>query len=434
MKILDLYKSILKAASLEADAGGYISMVMGESKPVLVGGKRLVLPQPEQLSNPDWSERVAFHPLVENILRGESEVLTKFRQVLNLRLNYVLGVVFYEMVLLSASPAEHAKLTPDQGAFLSRVKDSDERTVKDLKKILDAMPLNQTQKSFVNIFLKRGGNIGDRRYSRVGVVSFPLYQELTRPNYDGSVFGVKLRVKDRASFTALLEYIMPDIADVNNYHRGSDSKIAPFLDSLMKAFVAVASPLNDLIEMFGSVFDEPEKLVFESAWLESFENLDSYSVEIRTIPALDGNQGTSTKAPTVTSSAATAETTTAAVPVTQQAQQPAVQKPWEPPVVQQPMVQQQWQQGHLMQPMAQQQVQPGIVKTERGVDFESVLRSNPALAMSVSNFGMQQMPYQMQQMPQAPRWASGGGAFNNQQQMQMQPQYMGAPVQSGRLI
>ena len=38
-------------------------------------------------------------------------------------------------------------------------------------KLMAAMPSDQTQQAFCSIFLKRTGTVGDKRYSRVGVVS-----------------------------------------------------------------------------------------------------------------------------------------------------------------------------------------------------------------------------------------------------------------------
>ena len=63
MKILDLYKSILATAGLVTTSDGFIKMEIGDkTKPATVKGKSLVLPTPEHLKNPDWTNREQFHP------------------------------------------------------------------------------------------------------------------------------------------------------------------------------------------------------------------------------------------------------------------------------------------------------------------------------------------------------------------------------------
>jgi hypothetical protein len=75
MKLLDLYRSILKTAHLIVDAEGFVSQVRGANKePFLVDGQRLVLPTDEQMRAGE-ADTVAFHVLFEYLTRGESPVL-----------------------------------------------------------------------------------------------------------------------------------------------------------------------------------------------------------------------------------------------------------------------------------------------------------------------------------------------------------------------
>jgi hypothetical protein len=288
-KMLDFYESVLKAAGLVVTSDGCVSVVTSkEPKPMTLKGKRLVLPTKEHQANPNPDAKIVFHPLVENVMRGESEVFERFRMALNSRLNVVIGSIVTMLLTLGTSQAEQHKLTPEQSEFLSKVKNADEKTLAALKKIMDSLPAAAHQKLFVSMFLKRGGTVGEKRYSRVGVVHFPFYNDLKKG--EAELHGVKLRVKDREALVGLLDYILPeqDIAGV--YNRGSNSTIAPSLEALMSAFRAVAAPINDLLSRFEGVL--PENLTIESGWSEQLDNLDELLPEIRSTPMQAGNEGT----------------------------------------------------------------------------------------------------------------------------------------------
>jgi len=373
MKLMDLYKSILSAAGLTTTSDGFVKMKIGDkSKPATVKGKSVVLPTQEHLKNPDWSNRELFHPLFENVLRPEHGVVAMYRQAANIRINLTVGVLATFLLRLSTSPADHAKLSPDQSEFLSKVKHADERTLKDFQKLLDAAPVSQPQKSFVHIYLKKTGAVHGKRYSRVGVVTFPVYAELKKMTKDHEVFGVKLRVKDRDTLIALLEFIFPGIEEDESYNRGSNSEVAPSIDVMMKTIGGLANPLNSLLELFRTVLgeDEADELMFNSDWAEPFENLAVMLPQIRSIPMQAGSDGEAkaaapaapAPAPVVQPQFATAPTPAAPAPAQFQNNQP------------------QWPAQQPMQPAPQAPARP--IHTKNGVDFEAALMANPALNMA----------------------------------------------------
>lgn len=287
-KMLKFYESLLAAAGLIVTSDGCVSIKTSkDSKPLTLKGKRLVLPTADHLRTSDRDSKVVFHPLTENVMRGESEVFERFRMAINGRMNVVIGTVVHCLLQLGTSQAEQHKLTPEQSEFLSKVKNADEKTLAALKKVMDSVSASQHQKLFVSMFIKRGGTVGDKRYSRVGVVHFPFYNDLKKA--EPEFHGVKLRVKDREALIGLLDYILPeqDIAGV--YNRGSNSTIAPSLDALMQSVMAIAAPLNDLITRFEGVL--PENLLIDADWVETLGNLDILLPEIRAVPMQAGNEG-----------------------------------------------------------------------------------------------------------------------------------------------
>lgn len=365
MKLLDLYTALLKTASMEVTEDGYVSRRIGEnSEPATIGGKRLTLPTAEHLARPNLETEIIFHPLSEHILRGESEVLEDFRKSLNITLNFKMSVLMYQLLRLGTSTGDHGKLNPEQSEFLSYIKNADKDTLPHLKKLLGTMAHDQTQKGMVSIYLKRSGSVHKKRYARVGVVNFPLYQELCRAmeSEDHKVFGTKMRVsKDIEPLKKLLEYMVPGIDESEHYYRGSDSEVAPYLDALMKAVMAVGSTVNAQVDLFWKHLDQPEELQIEDGWVEVFDNLAVMLPEIRMIPMQAGNDGKPSKA---------AETNTA-VTVTTAPTAPASALP---AALTNPAST--WQQPTMpaYQPAA-------VQKTASGkLDFNSVIANNPAVA------------------------------------------------------
>lgn len=337
MKILDLYKSVLATAGMITTSDGFIKMKLADkTKQATIKGKSLVMPTDEQLKSPDWSNRVVFHPLFENIMRPESEVLALYRQAANIRINVTVGTMAAFLMRLATSPSEHGRLSPDQSEFLSLLKNADDKTMQALKKLMEAAPVSQPQKSFVHIYLKKTGSVAGKRYARVGVVTFPVYAELKKAEKTHEVFGVKLRVKDIETLLAMFEYIFPGIGEPESYNRGSNSDVAPSIDVMMKTIAAIADPLNALLELMGSVMDDDDlqDLVFQDDWMETFENLAVMLPQIRAIPMQAGNDGAVKPEPAVTAPAVVQPQFQAA-PVPAPQTYP-VQQPWQAQPVQQP--------------------------------------------------------------------------------------------------
>ena len=330
---------------------------------MLVTGNRLVLPTQEHLANSNKSNIVIFHPLSESLLKGESDVLEKFRASLVVRINYVLHVLTLHLLKIASHIDEHASLTPEQSDFLSHVKNVDKKTVDDFAKVCEQFGEGNSQKNFVSIFLKRGGKVRGTTYSRCGIVHFPLYEALTKSEHE--CYGVKLRVKDIKSLISLMDYIFPGIDKPETYNIGTESQLAPYLDALMKTVGVVASNLNTIIELFRNTMeDEADELLFESEWEETFDNIEVMKSEIRLVPMQAGNEGKSLHTDVGTTPAAAATSASfASAPVTNL-------QPWQVPP-QQP-------QNTYGQPA--QSYQPAPVVTENGgLDFNSLIRSVPSL-------------------------------------------------------
>lgn len=294
--LLDVYKDVLATAGMSADEDGFVSKQLAatKKKPAVVKDKRLVLPTDAQLRNPDFSNRVVFHPLSESILRGESEVLTYFRESFMQRLNFIIGYTSICLLDLACSTAKHRELSPEQTEFLLRVREADSDTVERVKKITSEMLVGDATRSFVHIRVQKNGSVKGVKHRRVGVVYFPFYEEIKKvpaPKHPNEIYGVKLRKSDREVLTALMEYIIPGLDKPEEWMFASDSEIAPTLEALMKCIIAVGDPVNSVVELFKDHIEASDDMGINGDWEEDFKDLNALLPQIRLIPMQPGNEG-----------------------------------------------------------------------------------------------------------------------------------------------
>jgi len=406
--MLQLYKDILSVASLKADDEGMISAVAGSaSSPFMVEGKRLVLPTRENLAGEDWTNRMIFHPLSENNLRGESKVMEKFRGAINARLNYVIGLLSQELLALAVDVDAHKRLNPDQASLLTKVLGAEQKTLDMLQSLLKAMGLGNNDRCIVHIFLKRGGMVRGKKYNRACIVTFPLYEELCKEDTK-QIYGVTVPKKHRAVLRNLFEFILPGIENPSAFDAGSESDIAPFLDCLMQGVMKIAGCINQVVDDYEKFIDQPDTFRFNADWVETFDNLAQLLPEIRSVPMQAGNEGSTGK--TIAAPAAGVGghlTNVAPAPApapfthTGHAHAPA---------------------GTMAMPAAPAQpawtgapvaagAGPAIVKTASGgIDFTATLRSNPQVAQAIgaNQFGTGGFPGFVQAPPPGPVGARMG--------------------------
>lgn len=287
-KLIEFYKQIITLGGLTSDKAGLVSAVIqDESVPFTVKGKRLALPLKENLGKTD--DLVIFHPLSENFLRGESDVMQRYRSAINTRLNYVIGCMMEELLTLITSPGEHQKLTPDQSEVLSVAHEADEGTLTRFTGLLKAMGVGDKEKSFVNIYLKKTATIRGKVYKRGAIVTFPFYKELL--NKEKNIYGVGLRIKDREAIQKLLEFMIPGIGDEESYNKGSSGDISPFLESLLKGVIGVAANINSIAETYKDFLALYDSYVYNAEWVDTLEKIHELETEIRLVPMQAGNEG-----------------------------------------------------------------------------------------------------------------------------------------------
>lgn len=290
MKLLELYKALLKAANLETNKEGLVSLSNpdGSKSPVCIKGDRLALPTPENLSNKEGHKITIFHPLAENFLESESVILEKYRQWMNIKLNMSIARIAVVLFNIARNVEIQKKLNPHQLEVLRIIKNVDEKTISNFEKIVENLTIGEKNKTFIHIFLRRSPVLKGSKYNRGGIVSFPFYEELIKAE-NNKIYGVDIRVKDKQAYLSFFEYLFQNIKEPHAYSVGSNDLIAPFLDALMHAIKNIAVSINDVVSLFSDQFVDVEAVAINSDWVETFNDLSVMTKEIKLAPPQKSN-------------------------------------------------------------------------------------------------------------------------------------------------
>lgn len=287
MTILELYRAILAANDFVVGDDNRVSYVIGTEKaPAMCNGKRIVLPTPEVLSNPDWENCIAFHPLSEAIIRGESPMIRKLKVAAMARITTVTTQLLTDLLGMAVDTDYHKKLSPTQSEFLSIIGPVNADTLKKLDNLMDVITIDG-ERRLMSLYIKRGGEYKKKSWQRVAVVDFPLVEQLKSEGtkaYDVNMGSLK----NKKAILALLNYILPDVEVPEAYSYGSNSLAAPNLHALLHAFVKIAKKLNKITHLFRKHLDNPDQLHIALDFADHIDDLAQYR---DLIPSLQGNEG-----------------------------------------------------------------------------------------------------------------------------------------------
>ncbi|BAS05009.1 hypothetical protein [Ralstonia phage RSF1] len=293
-KIIDYYKILLDLGWMVADEDGYVSVKLGDQlMPATINGKRVFLPTREQMKNKNWDNRVGFHPLRESFNLGISDMVASLRDQYVQRLNASIAYFMKELIAIAYDQDNQKNLTTEQAQVLNALSKCDHTLVKDFESIQKNTKSRNNADMFINIFIKRGGVVKGTTYGRAGIVTFPIYEALKKPEKE-PINGVKLSNKNREMLIKLFEFIFPNLAsDPEFFNVGINSRSAPFIESLVRATLNVVDALVESAQPYMDKVDLPEILQFPEEigiWKEIFDSKDMVEKLARTIPALNANE------------------------------------------------------------------------------------------------------------------------------------------------
>ena len=326
LDINQLYRRVLPLGGLLADADGKISFQVDDIiTPYTINNKRLVLPTAEHQKRLVEGTTIIFHPMAENVVRAEDVVLTRYRQALNVRANHVLAVMLGTVLTVATSPKMQERATPEHLEILRKLAQVDPKLPERFFKISKQVKAG-TSNCFINIYLKRGGTVGGKKWFRAAVVTSPFLEELEKN--PTNVWGVKLNKKDADFIRTVFDYLLPAISVPETYNRGSSSANWPSFEALLKAMVGIAGSLNDAVRAFSQLSSDLSDLEYPSDWVDDVDNLETYTRAVLLVPA----QNHDVEQPSGAAAPALPTPTPAAVPQPQQQYwgQPAPQQQPQP--------------------------------------------------------------------------------------------------------
>lgn len=290
--LVELYQSILSSVGMTADSQGFISTLTPGSdtpKPWTVDGRRGVLPTEEQLKQPDWTGRIGFHPLLQNLSGGDSRVLEKFRERMNANADFITGMLLIDLAQLAVKKDLHKDLTPEQAQYLGPLSDADEKFVKLLVDLTATKRLVKKNFEFVRFSVIKGRVWQGQKRSRVAVAHFPLYEQLPKENKPTTIGTFKLRIADVKMLRNVYEFLFPGLREAGFYEIGSDSKTAPSMESLMQLYAKFTDSINTAVALLEPVISTSNALMIVNDWRDAMADITPYIQEIRRIPFLEGN-------------------------------------------------------------------------------------------------------------------------------------------------
>lgn len=288
MELHDFNSRLLNSLNIVDETGeGHLSRRLGEGyTPFTINGKRVVLPTSQNLRNVD-KNTIVFHPLSENITRGESDVLKALRDSIMYELTMRSVSVMLELARVAATPSEHKRLDPASSKYLKELQDMDEKTYLFLKDKVLMRVGPEPEKRLISISLRKG----DKRDGVLRRVhfKFPVLDALLSD--EPSILGVKYpSQKVRNTLRTLFQIVLGDEDTRASFDYGSKNSVAPYLHALLMGYSNMAEHLNTVIATHKKLLttELANDLTTDLSW---FEGLDEMAEMRRVVPPQEGNQG-----------------------------------------------------------------------------------------------------------------------------------------------
>lgn len=285
----ELYVPLLAALHIQPDENGILHRSHRDSVKVCeVNKRKMVLPTSENLKSLAMDDYVYFHPLSENIARGDSAIYNYLKLALTLRVNYTIMGLATLLLEVANDKTLDGKLKSHQLGLLEALPKLDNKTISHLSNAYINTDLDK--KVFFSVYNKRNGKINGTTYNRVAVIRFPLVEQLKDPANSEFWSGIKgVRKADYANYLALFNYMLPNWDVENSYSGASDSMEAPSFHALVMGFLNVMKQLNKIMADFADVIDVTDLIAKDLDQVESaVSNLARY---VNLIAPLDGNTG-----------------------------------------------------------------------------------------------------------------------------------------------
>ncbi len=284
--IIDYYNGLLEYVGYSNVDGKLIVKITNE--PETIDGKEIYLPTRENL-RVDSNNRIYFHPLGEDVLKGESKVMERLRNMFNTKINVAIQYLMLNLVEVALNPQD---LDDEQLSFISKVI-VDDNGLKRISTVIKSIIKLEQKDFYAHLYLKKNAKIGDKTYLRGGIFTFPFYKLLDKAvtNDDISTLPIKVTHKDIKMLMSLYEVMFPLIKEPDSYNYGSNNRNFPYLESFIRTVAAVTENINDIVRVFGDRFNDTDNIIFDTNNSTSILDYGKMVNATKIIPMLDGNSG-----------------------------------------------------------------------------------------------------------------------------------------------
>lgn len=304
-KVVALYQGILPAFGLTVDEKNQIFVgggELGNRRAVEIDGKFVYLPTEEFLKDSAFRDQIAFHPLIENVLKTPSQMLHLLQQALTSRL-FAAGTIVIESLLRTCAKQKKGEeiSSPKLLKYLSGNEQADEKTLHFFKDLIKMMEEDKSKKLF-SVYLKFGGKLNGKEVSRQCSITSPLLDALERVHAIGTaksgpatVWGVEApRKKDVELLINVIKSAFPKLEE-KGYTRGSVSKIAPYCEALFDATMAINEDVIEISKALAKQDPAAEVITYLLVDLEPLNEIlatqDEWDVYRNTIMKTAYNEG-----------------------------------------------------------------------------------------------------------------------------------------------
>ena len=304
-KVVELYNGILPAFGLTVDETSKIFIGGGEldkQAALQIDGKNIYLPTEEFLKDSTYRDQIAFHPLIENVLKTPSQMLHILQQALTTRM-YITGTFIIQALLGACAKQKKGEeiSSPKLLKYVSGNESADEKTLQFFKDLMRMMEQDKSKKLF-SVYLKFGGKLDGEEVSRMCSIASPLLDALERSHALGSaksgpasVWGVEApRKKDVELLINVIKSAFPRLEE-KGYTKGTVNKIAPYCACLFESTLALNEDVLEITKALAK--QEPVSsliaylLVDLNPLMEMLATVDEWDIYRNTIMKTAYNEG-----------------------------------------------------------------------------------------------------------------------------------------------
>jgi len=311
MKLVEFYEKLVTSLGIVVNEKKqlFIKSERSGNLPLLIDGKPVYLPTKENIENcveivdgrPVLKYHL-FHPLQESAVRGENRSFMKLKDYIERNVNYTFAVL--GEVLFNILADDDIEIT--DVALLELIDMLNEYKAPGLKKLVDENTVKvwvdlykkimvmDSHELFIHYYVRRGGKIGDKRYNRVGVISYPVLETLLPVNVKKEKpYGIKFRNKDINAIKVYHEFTFKKGADelIEGIQFGSTNKVAPGSITLLTMYDWTKEMINSTIDIVKTADVDVDLLdeikLPDLPWsVEEIEKIiDELKIEIKEVPS-----------------------------------------------------------------------------------------------------------------------------------------------------